>query len=276
MLLTKINPLRRLLSVLLALILVSLFGSTAQAQTVTRGYSSDSVLQRGMIVGLTKDNDEKVEPVGVQNVSNILGVVVSQNDSPITLSSDDQKVFVATAGVYDVFVSDQLGQIKTGDYVTASSLAGIGMKADDGPEQILGRAIGSFDGRTKVISSTSLQDTNNQNRLVNIGRIQVEITVGKNPLTQDSGAPAFLNKVGTLIAGKSVSPLRLYLGALIFLVGTVIAGAIMYAGIRSSIIAIGRNPLSKRSIIRSLIGVGFTSFLVFIVCLLGVYLLLKL
>ena len=67
----------------------------------------------------------------------------------------------------------------------------------------------------------------------------------------------------------------MYIAAAIFFIGAFIAGAVLYAGIRSSITAIGRNPLSKKSILRGLLQVIFTSLIVFIISVFGVYLLLK-
>ncbi len=246
------------------------------AQSVTQGYGTDQTLQRGMIVGLKEEDATKVEPINVDQLNRMLGVVVDANESPITLSGEQEKVFVATVGRYDVLVSDQNGEIKQGDLVTASSLNGIGMLASFNESDILGRAIDGFDGSGSVISSGNLSDNKGGSRTVKIGRIQVDIGIGSNPLNKNSAVtPEWLGKVGQAIAGKSLSPARLYMGAAIFVVGAFIAGAILYAGIRSSIIAIGRNPLSKKSILRGLIQVIFTSLIVFIISVVGVYLLLK-
>lgn len=281
MLLLKIKnllSLKKLVAMLVlgALITIKLTG-VLSAQTVTRGYASGQVLQRGMVVGLTKADASKIEPIDVTRANDILGVVVAANDSPITLSGPNDRVFVATTGRYDVLVSDQQGAIKTADYITVSSLGGIAMKANDQQSTVVGRAGAAFDGKTNVLSSTTLTDGSGKARTVRITRIAVEVSIGKNPLAKaDSGTPAILSKAGRAITGKTVSAVRLYLGTIIFIVGTVIAGAILYAGIHSSIISIGRNPLSRKSIFRSMIGVAFTSLIVFVISVIGVYLLLKL
>jgi hypothetical protein len=46
--------------------------------------------------------------------------------------------------------------------------------------------------------------------------------------------------------------------------------------VRSSMIALGRNPLSRKSILRGMFQVIITSIIIFICGLFGVYLLLKL
>lgn len=260
---------------IVSFVLFSLVATSAQ--TVTRGYGSDDVLQRGMIVGLQKTNSGKVQPVDLNESSDILGVVVNQNDSPITVSDDLNRIFVASSGKYDVLVSDQNGDIPNNSYITLSSLAGIGMKANDQQSTIVGRALETFDTKTESLATVSLKEEGGKNKQVKIARIKVDISIGKNPLARgNSNTPAFLSQAGQSFAGKPVSAVRLYLGALVFLVGLLAAFAILYSGIRSSITAIGRNPLGRRSIYKSLFGVSVTALFVFIVSIIAVYLLLKL
>ncbi len=280
MFLTKIKQiltLKRFASLLILAVLITMKLSGAlSAQSVTQGYGTDEVLQKGMIVGLKEDDTSKVVPINVDQLEKVLGIVVDANDSPITLSGEQEKVFVATVGRYDVLVSDQQGPINPGDYVTVSSLNGIGMLASFEQSQIIGRAITGFNGSDGRISTSSLKDTSGNEQQVSIGRIEVDISVSKNPLAKSAAVtPEWLGKIGQAISGKSLSPARLYIAAAIFIIGAFIAGAILYAGIRSSMIAIGRNPLSKKSILRGLLQVIFTSLIVFIISVFGVYLLLK-
>lgn len=275
--LKELISVKRSLAILILASLVFLkLSGVMYAQSVTQAYGADSPLQKGLIVGTKLKDPKMVEPLNVDQLDRVLGVVVDPNDSPITISGDQEKVFVATVGRYDVLVSDQEGAIKTSDYVTLSSLAGIGMEATYNQSEVLGRAITGFDGKSGVISTSKLTDTNGGTREVRIGRITVDIAVSKNPLAKSAAVtPEFLGKIGQAIAGKSVSPAKIYISAAIFLVGAFIAGAVLYSGIRSSIIAIGRNPLSKKSILRGLLQVIFTSLIVFIIAVIGVYLLLK-
>jgi hypothetical protein len=277
---TKIRELitfRRCSAFLALLVLVAMkLSGVLYAQSVTQGYGTDETLQRGMIVGTLKDDATKVESINLDQLDNILGVVVDANDSPITLSGEQEKVFVATVGRYEVLVSDQEGEIGVGDYVTVSSLNGIGMRATYEQSEIVGRAIEAFNGTEGVVGTSELTDTKGEKRNVNIGRIELDVGISKNPLAKSAAVtPEWLGKIGQAIAGKSLSPARIYISAAIFLIGSFIAGAILYAGIRSSIIAVGRNPLSKRSIMRGLLEVIFTSLIIFIVSVVGVYLLLR-
>lgn len=246
------------------------------AQGVAQGFDADEPLQPGVIVGFKEDSPSSIESINVDQVERMLGVVIDPNETPITLSGEDGQVFVATTGIAEVFVSDQNGEIKSGDYVTASSIGGIGMLATTEQSNILGVAVDGFNGRDSRITKGSLQDTSGNTIEVNIGRIKVNIDVKGNPIARSAAVtPEWLGRVGQAIAGKSLSPARIYISAGLFLIGAFISGAILYAGIRSSIIAIGRNPLSKKSILRGLLQVIFTSLIVFIISVGGVYLLLR-
>jgi len=248
------------------------------AQTLTQGYATDEELQRGMLVSLKEGDTTKVEAADSSNAKRLHGLVVNPNDASVTLSSEKQKTFVATIGRYDGLVSDENGAIKQGDYIAVSKVRGIGMKTDATATSVIGKALEDFDGKTDVLSTTDLKDNGGIVQKVHIGRIQLDIGIGANPLAkpEDVNLPGFLKKATDAIAHKPISPARVYISIGILLASLIIAGSMLYAGVRSSMISIGRNPLSKKSIGRSLIQVIITSFIVFIIGIFGVYLLLKL
>jgi hypothetical protein len=250
----------------------------AQAPAVTQGYGTDSTLERGMIVRLKDGDPSKIVALNAKDIESMHGIVIDPNDAPVTISSDTTKTFVATIGRYDVLVSDQNGPIKEGDLVTISSFNGVGMKATDEQTVIAGRALGEFNGKDGVVSSAIVKTTKGAETKVYIGRVQVDIGIARNPRlrTNQRGVPAVLQRITDSIANKPVTALKIYISLAILLISTAIAGSMLYAGIRSAIVAIGRNPLSKRSITKSLIQVILTAIIVFIIGLFAVYLLLKL
>lgn len=276
----KLLPLHRLMAIVALFLLVALsVRSPLGAQTAfTQGYGADSILQRGMIVRIDKDDSTKVAAMNYDEMPNMHGIVVDANDAPVTLSSEGQKVFVATGGKYEVLVSDQNGEVKAGDYITVSSLSGIGMKALAAESHVAGRALADFNGREGVASTAEVTDSAGNKRKVNIGRVMTDITVSRNPNygPPDSGLPEALRRVAESIAGKQVNTARVYMALIVFGLSTIIAGTLMYGGVRSGIISIGRNPLSKKSIIRGMLQVVISGLIIFILGLFGVYLLLKL
>jgi hypothetical protein len=284
MLKTKIRStltMQRILAVLTLIVLVALsLNGPLQAQDagIIQGYGSDEQLQRGMIVQLKKSDTSKVEPNSLKSIDQMHGVVVDANDAPFTISNEGAKVFVAQSGRYDVLVTDQNGPISPGDYITISALNGIGMKAGTKEPVVIGRALDGFDGKQGVISTSEVRDTAGTTKTVNLGRVGTDITVNRNPnlKAEEPNVPEVLRKAAESIAGKQVNPARIYISVVIFLVSAVIAGSLLYSGVRNGIISLGRNPLSRKSVIRGMLQVVLVGLIIFFAGLFGVYLLLKL
>jgi hypothetical protein len=240
----------------------------AHADTIVRGFKAKGAFEPGLIVEVSSKTTDTVEASSAKDPTKIFGVVIDPSQAPITLQKTSEQVFVATGGNYPVLVSTETGNIKAGDYISISSINGIGAKAQDEPT-VVGKAIENFDGKSKVITSTS---DGHQ-----IGRINVSIIPGKNPLVRDNVAiPSPLKRLGQAIAGKNISALRIYAALGIFVISAIIAIAVLTVGIKASITAIGRNPLSKKYILRGLFQVVTVAGLVSLVGMLGVYLLLRL
>ena len=256
-------------------------GAVATGNGSVQNYAADSTLQVGTIVQLAKNSTTKVEPASGAAVQQMYGVTVDPHQLSLTVtnSSLTDEVFVATSGTYDVLVSNQTGTIKNGDYITMSAIDGVGMNAASTDTLVFGRAVGGFDGKSGVIGSTQLKDKAGQVvKNVSFGLIPVAIGIERNPDEKSTKAnlPKSLQRIGQAIAEKPVGGARLYLSVAVVGVTVIIAVVMLYAGIRSSLIAIGRNPLSKKTIFRGLLEIILTSILVVIVGLFGVYLLLKL
>lgn len=263
-------------AIFLALLFVA---SIARAQTVTQGYGADSVLQRGMIVGLKKDDLRKVEPINADQFDRIHGVVIGANDAAVLLGNDNEKVYVASGGRFSVLVNNQNGDINPGDFVALSAISGIGTKAGDHDPIVLGKAIEAFKSSdsAQVIGTAKVKNTNGKDEDIKIGRVLVDVSIGKNPLLKnDNTLPTALKRASEIIAGKAVSPVRVYLSLTILTMAALISGSLIYSAVRSSLIAIGRNPLSKKSIIRGLFQVVIIGLMIFLSGIFGVYLLLKL
>lgn len=268
------NPIA-ILSTLFVAVGFLIIAGTTSAQSVLQGYASDETLQRGMLVALKEDDNTKVVPLTDTTQDKFKGVVVEQNDSPVTISSEDRKNFVATVGPYEVLVSDEFGIIQPGDYIGISSTSGIGAKANETHEFVFGVAQGAFTAGSDTISSA----TNEAGKTTKVGRILVDVSYGRNPFGADPNenkVPEVLKRIGESIADKPVANVRIYLALAVFIGTAVVAGTMLYSGIRSAVIAIGRNPLSKTSIYRGLIQVILFGLIIFIAGVFGVYLILKL
>lgn len=248
-----------------------------QAQEFTQGFGADEKLLRGALVSRVEGDENKVESAVVSAVDRIYGVIVRSNESPVTLTFDPSGVLVATSGRYEMLVSNINGEINDGDYLTASSIKGIAMKADDRQGKSVGQALQNFDttDQNQVLSTKEVNSVEGQQRTVAIGRILVDLDIRNNPLSYGVLAPEVFVQLGETIAGGPVSVTRIW-GALGTLVLSFATGSVIfYAGVRTSIIAIGRNPLSKASVLRGFLQVTAISLAIFIVGGFAVYLILK-
>lgn len=246
-----------------------------------QGYAAEEPIDNGRIVILSDKDAQLVKLATMDDIQNMFGVSVDPNDLPIKISNEALKneTFVAVSGTYDVLVSTQAGEIKPGDFITLSSINGIAMNAGSDEVIVFGRAIEGFDGKGANLGTSQLKDTSgNVTQTVTIGSIPVTINIQRNPniTSTKTNLPDFLERIGQAIAEKEVSPIRMYLSLGITIVSLIAAIVIIYAGVRSGVISIGRNPMSKRSIFKSLFEVILTALLVLIIGLFAVYLLLKL
>jgi len=270
---------RRLFAlILLAVLLIMSLSHPLDAQTVTEGFNSDEQLQRGMIIATNKDKPGKIQAAAKDSAKDAYGIIVSANDTPVTLSQEGQQYFVATVGHYDVLVSNQNGKISKGDYIAISAIPGIGMKAGELDPIVVGKATADFDPTKNIISVVKLKDTTGKEFEVSIARLQVQINVARNPLlkSKEPELPDTLKRITDTIAGKQTSALRGYISLVVFVLSAVAAASLMYGGVRSAITSVGRNPLSKKSIMRSMLQVVISGLIIFITGLFGVYLILRL
>lgn len=245
-----------------------------------QGYASDTPLDYGTIVRLAGDKSDRVTKVGKDQLQNMFGVTVDPQQLPIKLTSGtlENEAFVAVSGTYNVLVSTEGGSIAAGDYVTLSSVNGLAMKAGTEEPTVFGRAVRAFDGKSMTLGSTQLKDSSGATKSVQLGSIPVTIDIKRNPNEKSTKAkvPEMLERIGQAIAEKEVSAIRIYISLGITAVSLITAIIVIYTGVRNSVISIGRNPMSKKSIFRALFEIILTSFLILTIGLFAVYLLLRL
>lgn len=251
--------------------------SVSGLQSVAQSYGAAAPLADGLIVRLDQHNGSQVVTDSYSTDSQMLGVVVAASAPPVTLSpgGGGHRVFVAAGGRYPVQVSDQNGAIRAGDYIGISALSGVGMKADGQEPTVLGQAVSGFDGRHNVVGTASLPG--GKGAKVALGRVTVALAVAPNPATEiDNGLPSILRRAVKAITPKPVAPWRGYLALAVVVAAVLLAGALLYSAVRGGIMAVGRNPLARGSIMGSVLQVTITSLIVFIIGVLGAYLIIKL
>jgi hypothetical protein len=246
--------------------------STATASTtLSQGYTTSQELAVGTMVSLQKNSSDEVIPSSTTNTNNILGVVISPNTSLLSISNEKSQVQVATSGTLEVLASDVNGAIRRGDHITASPISGVGMKAT-GNVLVLGIAQSDLDGNG---SKQTYKDKSGKESSAYIGTVPVLINVAyyfKQP--EKTVVPGALQNVANAIAGKAVNTTPIIISAAIFLVTVLVVMSIIYTMIRSSIISVGRNPMSQSAIYRNVIQLSSLVLLILAVGFSSIYLVL--
>lgn len=225
----------------------SIAGATTQ---ISQGYTTSSNVSIGSIVSLKEGTKDEVIPSTSKSADNIFGVAINSDSSLLTVSnSNKSQIQVATSGTVPVLVSDINGAIKQGDHITASPLAGVGMKATANV-----RIIGIAQGAMKNTKKQTYKDAAGKEQSVTLGEAPVLINVSyyfKEP--EKTIVPGALQNVANALAGKNVSTLPIVLACAVFFIMLIVVSSIIYSMIRSSIISIGRNPMSQSAVYRDMI-----------------------
>ena len=247
--------------------------SVAAVSTISQGFTATNAVRIGSIVSLQNGSSDKVVATNEGNVVNMLGVVIDNNDTLITLdSSQSTQVQVATSGIVEALVSNINGNIAQNDEVTGSPIDGVGMKATDNA-RVVGvaqEALNSNDGTTQTY-----KDSHGATHSILIGEIPVQVNVAyyfKQP--SKTLIPSAVQNIANALAGKTVSPVPILVSVAIFVVTLVVVVSIIYSMIRSSIISVGRNPMAQSAIYRDIVQMSILVLGILSVGLIAIYLVL--
>lgn len=235
---------------LLLIGLVALPSSVFAVTAISESYTTKDKLSIGSLVSVLDDQTDIVMASESNNVDNLLGVVIASGSSLLTFSSgQDNQVQVATTGTLPVLVSDVNGPVVRGDHITGSPFKGVGMRASANV-----RVVGVAQGDMTNVREESYKDTDGNQKKVKVGEVPVLVNVAyyfKEP--EKTIVPAALQNVANSLAGKEVGTVPILISGAIFLIMLIIVASLIYSMIRSSIISVGRNPLSQSAIYRDLI-----------------------
>lgn len=215
------------------------------------GYTAERKLPPGMIVSQVTGDDQLVELANRDNAENLLGVVVESDQSLFQVSSQENNVQVVTNDITEVLVTDSNGTVQTGDYITASNIDGIGIKADEDHDTVVGVARGDFSDPDVRSVETGEGGTEE----IALAPVSIMVQVGDNPVagSQSSFLPEFIQGSANALAGEPVAPARIILSLLVITSGFIGSLILLYGAVSSTIISIGRNPLSDKSIYSGLL-----------------------
>lgn len=233
------------------LLALGLSPAGASSANISHSYRSTNSVTSGGIVSLDSRQTGYVEPANTSNGAQLLGVAVAGNDSLIAVDATPGTVQVATSGTATTLVSTLNGDINVGDQIGVSPFNGVGMKALPGSHTI-GLAQTAFNSATQGATSRQVTNKDGTPAQVSIGYIRLNIAIG---LANTTGGQADLNslqKIAKSLTGHTVSTTRVLLSLVIAIVSMTALITLIYASIYGSIISIGRNPLAKYAVFRTL------------------------
>lgn len=220
--------------------------------TLSQGFSTTDSVALGSIVSLQNNSSDVVSAANSSNSNNILGVVINGANSLLSVTnSQTQQIQVATSGVVQVLVSNINGNVFQGDSITASPISGVGMKATTN-SKIVGIAQDLLS--TTNNTTENYTDKNGVKHSVILGEIPVLVNVSyfyKQP--DKTLIPSSIQNIANSLAGKPVNTLPIIISLGVFVVTLIIVSSIVYSMIKSSIISVGRNPMSQQAIYRGMI-----------------------
>jgi hypothetical protein len=265
---------RRLFLSTFAVSLILLPSAAAFAiTTISQGYTTTDQLPVGAIVSLKSGTTDEVDAATSTNVGGILGVVINSDSSLLSLSTGQtSQVQVATTGVVQVLVSNINGSIADGDEITASPISGVGMKATS-DIKVVGIAQSGLDNSNS--STETFTDSSGQKHSVLIGDIPVQVSVSYfYKLPNKTLIPSAIQNISDALAGKQVNTIPILISMGIFIITVIIVASIVYSMIHSSIISVGRNPLSQSAIYRQVIQMSALVLGILVVAALSIYMII--
>lgn len=244
----------------------------AASANISHSYHSTGHIPAGSLVSLDATKSDTVTLTNPSNESRLVGVAVNNDDSLLAVDASNLTTQVANSGTVDALVSTANGDIVVGDQIGVSPFNGIGMLADP-DTRIVGLAQSSFNAHSKGAVTEALKDKSGKTHNVTVGFVRVSIAIGS--ATNNRNKLNGLQKLAYDIAGHPVSTARIVLATAIAVVALAALIVLIYGAIFGSIIAVGRNPLAKFAIFRTLTSVMFMAFATAAVALLTIYLFLR-
>jgi hypothetical protein len=251
---------------------IASFSAVSAITSISQGYTASKKISQGSIVSLENDSTDHIIAATNKNVNNILGVTINSGSSLITLTNGENQVQVATSGMANVLISDINGVVAQGDQITASPIAGVGMKATNNTK-VVGIAQGDPISQGSYTQTYTLDNGVKQDITLTQVPILVNVTYYyKQP--EKTIIPQALQDLANAIAGKTVDTLPIIISAGIFIITLIVVVSIIYSMIKSSIISVGRNPMSQSAVYRDVIQLSALVLGILSVALISIYVIL--
>jgi hypothetical protein len=258
---------------MLALLGLGLATVGASSANISHSYQASRPIPNGSLVSLDPNRTDFVKPANSDNGKQLIGVIAG-NDSLIVVDEGGGPVQVATTGSATALVSTLNGDIRVGDQIGVSAFDGVGMKALPG-SRVIGLAQTAFNGGTDGATTEQITDKSGKKHSVKVGYAQVSIAISTNANALTTANLTSLQKVAKSLTGHTVSNTRVLISLAVAIIAMLALIVLIYASIYGSIVSIGRNPLAKYAVFRTLGSVLGLAFLTAAVSSLTIYFLLR-
>jgi hypothetical protein len=228
--------------------LMSLVPAGASSANISHSYHTDTAIRSGSIVSLDPKRTDYVLPANTGNETKLFGVAVESNDSLLAVDPTPGDVQVAVNGNVNTLVSTINGDIDVGDQIAASPFAGVGMKAAEG-SRVIGLAQTALNSRTQGVTRDEVTSRGGDKQSIYVGYVRINIAVSNS---QESTKLTGLQKVAKSFTGRTIPTARLVVAVIVAILSVLALVTLVYAAIYSSIVSIGRNPLAKYAVFRTL------------------------
>lgn len=246
----------------LAVPIMSASAAHAMTGAISQSYETTTTnITQGALLSLASNGSDVVKPAdSAGNAANLAGIAAS---NPLVELSNGSRnsIQVVVGGSTEALVSDINGPVKVGDKITVSPVSGISMKATASSE-IVGVAQGNLSSVQTV--TKSFAGSNGSPQTARVGLLPISVDVAYYSAASSGGTvsafvPSALQNLANAITGEAVSPLRVLIGTVSLLLGFTTIAIMLYVGIRSNIISLGRNPLAANALRRGMIDVFLTA-----------------
>ena len=219
-------------------------------------------IKQGQIVSVGGNNIVLgVYPTTSPNDNNMIGVADYTGAVSVGISNT-KSVPVISSGIVNVEVSNINGTVKSGDFITSSSIPGVG-ELNTANGEILGKAIANFSYKRYLYKKYIT--LNGKKNLIYVENIPV--VIGISYYSNSSNFSGIILSLGKKVTGKNVSFFNIILSIIIIISGliTLIYGTSV--SLKHSFLGISRNPLAKVSIEKNLVFIIASLIFIFLVTL---------
>jgi hypothetical protein len=239
---------------------------------ISQGFTSQEQLPVGSLVSLTEDATKgTVQAANTSNGERLVGVTSKQ--SLIELSGGALESQVVIGGSSYTLVSDINGDVMRGDKIAPSPLSGIGMKATES-SQVLGTAEQDF-SESKDVTTQEIADKSGVKHTVKVGLVMAQVNVAYYQKPDNASfLPSYLRKFANQVVGHEVAPIRILIALILLIASFGGVAVLLYSSVSSSIISIGRNPLSAQAVHKGIFEVAALALGILLLTLIALYLVL--